>query len=109
MIKILKINVQEPYFSFLKNGQKIVEGRLGKEKWFEYNKGDILLVNNELKLEITDIIKYKSFEEMLMTEGVKNTIPDKDTIPEAVDVYYKFYSKENEQKFGVVAIKFKMF
>ncbi len=44
---------------------------------------------------------------MIEKEGIKNVIPDKESIDEAVSVYYKFYTKEQEKEFGVVAIKIK--
>ena len=105
----MNINVQEPYFSFLKNGQKTIEGRLGKEKWLQLKKDEILIVNKSLKLKVIKVTKYKSFEEMLIFEGIKNVIPDKQSLKDAVNVYYNFYSIEDEKKYGVVAIKIKKY
>ena len=42
--KKIKFNVKEPYYSFIKNGQKIAEGRLDKGKFSEIKAGDILLL-----------------------------------------------------------------
>ncbi len=42
---------------------------------------------------------------MIEKEGIENVIPNKKTIEEAVAVYYKFYTKENEDQFGVISIK----
>jgi ASC-1-like (ASCH) protein len=42
---------------------------------------------------------------MIESEGVENVIPDKADIEEAANVYYKFYTKEQENEFGVSAIK----
>lgn len=42
---------------------------------------------------------------MIKKEGVENVTPDKDNIEEATEIYHKFYTKEQEQEFGVVAIK----
>ena len=36
---------------------------------------------------------------------VSNVIPDKKIVEDAVAVYYKFYTKEDELKYGVVGIK----
>ena len=44
---------------------------------------------------------------MIESEGVKNVIPDKADIEEATNVYYKFYTKEQENDFGVSAIMIK--
>lgn len=103
----MDINVQEPYFSFLKDGQKSVEGRLEKGKYLQLKKDEILIINKSLKLKIVKITKYKSFEEMLIFEGIKNVIPDEKNLKDAVNVYRKFYLKEDEKKYGVIAIKIK--
>jgi ASC-1-like (ASCH) protein len=42
---------------------------------------------------------------MIESEGIKSVVPDKEEIQEAINVYYNFFTKEQEQKFGVVAIK----
>ena len=42
---------------------------------------------------------------MLIFEGIKNAIPDKKNLKDAVNVYRKFYSIEDEKKYGVVAVK----
>ena len=35
----------------------------------------------------------------------KNCLPAIDSIKEGENVYYKYYSKENEQEFGILAIR----
>ncbi|HOX97253.1 MAG TPA: ASCH domain-containing protein [bacterium] len=103
---IVSINVQEPYHSFILNGQKIVEGRLNKGKFAEIKIGDILEIEPEkIQFEVIGKNIYKSFKEMIEVEGVENVIPDKKNIDDAVNVYYKFYTKEQEIEFGVAAIK----
>ncbi len=104
----ISINVQEPYYSLIINGQKIVEGRLNKGKFASIQKGDILvLAPKNLEFEVVKKNIYKTFREMIEFEGVENVIPDKSNTEEAVNVYYKFYAKEQEKKFGVAAIKIK--
>jgi ASC-1-like (ASCH) protein len=104
----ISINVQEPYRSFILQGKKIVESRLNKGKYATIQSGDILELEPE-KITFVVVEKniYKNFREMIEKEGIENIIPDKNNIDEAVDVYYKFYTKEQEDKFGVVAIKIK--
>lgn len=103
----LEINVQEPYFSLIKDGSKTVEGRLGKDKFKNLKIGDCLGINGEIEKTIVNIVQYNSFEEMLVMEGVKNTIPDATSLNEAVNAYYKFYTKKEEEELGVIAIKLK--
>jgi len=106
-MKIFEINIQEPYYSYVLSGKKNVEGRLNKGKFKEIQTGDFLLINNEHKFEVIEKNIYKSFREMIEKEKIENVIPDKDNIEDAVNVYYKFYTKNQEEEFGVVAIKIK--
>lgn len=99
----LELDVQEPYLSLIKSGKKVVEGRLGKEKYLNLQKGDLIKINN-LEIEVRGVEKYPSFKEMLVMEGVKNIIPDAKDLDSAVQVYYKFYKPEDEAQFGVAAI-----
>lgn len=108
MSKTISINISEPHHSFILNGQKTVEIRLNKGKFVDIQIGDILEVGLERnQLEVVEKNIYKSFREAIETEGIKNVVPDKDDIDDAVNVYYQFYTKEQEKEFGVVAIKVK--
>lgn len=104
MSQILELNVQEPYFSLIQNELKTVEGRLGKEKYLNLEKGNKVIFNEILEKEIEKIVKYSSFREMLIFEGLKNVLPNVETLEEGERIYYNFYSQEDEQKYGVVAI-----
>lgn len=99
------INVQEPYLSFIINGIKTVEGRLNKGKFLDVKIGDTLRINNAAEFIVAAKNLYPSFKDMISGEGLKNVVPDVDNIDEAVSVYYKFYTKEDEQKYGVLGIE----
>jgi len=107
-MKIIDFNVQEPYLSFIKSGQKTIEGRLNKGKFVSLEVGDILtLSNTSLQFEVIGKREYETFQEMIISEGIKRVIPDKTTIEDAVNVYYKFYTPNQEQEFGVLAVEIK--
>lgn len=99
------MNVQEPYFSYIKNGIKIIEGRLNKGKFLEMKMGDEILLNESVKLEVVNKTIYKTFKEMIMFEGIKNVVPDAKNIEEAEATYYKYYTKEDESQYSVVGIQ----
>lgn len=101
----LELEVQEPYYTFIKQGQKTVEGRLAKAKYLELKKGDLIKIN-DLVLIVNKVREYSTFREMLQAEGFKYLIPNANTVQEAVKAYYKFYTKQDEEKWGVVAILF---
>ena len=100
-------NVQEPHFSNIKRGSKLVEGRLRKDKWAAAKAGDTLFITEPATGET--IIKtirmvmyadsfgelYDSFGEMLLP-GVK-------TREEAEAVYFDFFGNQHVN-YGVVGI-----
>ena len=115
MSKIITKNINEPWFSLIKVGLKTVEGRLNKGEFASLIKGDyIKIVNIELgfirnyTIKITSIHKYNSFREYLEKEKLEKCLPGIDTIEDGIKVYYKYYLKENEDKYKIIAIRFKI-
>ena len=107
-------HVSEPWFSLISLGLKTVEGRKNKGKFKEMKIGDIIQWNNndfkERKI-LTKIIgkaEYKTFEEYLTTEGLNNCLPGMPTLEHGLSVYFKYFTKEEETEFGVVAIRLKL-
>ena len=104
---IRMINVSEPWFTFMKKGKKRIEGRLNKGTFSELKKGDIIQFNNNdnnFKVKITGIKHYNTFHEYLTMEGLKRTLPGIKTIEEGVNIYYKYYTKEMENQYKILAI-----
>ena len=106
-MSVIDIHVQEPYYSSIELRKKNVEGRLAKGRFKNIKEGDYILINNTMRREVARIAIYPTFRDMLIMEGVLNTIPDAKTLDEAEAVYYKFYSLSDEKEFSVCAIKFK--
>ncbi len=104
---MININVQEPYFSYLMSGQKTIEGRLNKGKFLTIKSGDIVTINDIAEFIVIKKNVYKTFFDMIKVEGIQNVIPNKKTIEEAENIYYGFYTKEDEAQYGVAAIKLK--
>mgnify|MGYP001586779436 CR=1 FL=1 len=100
----------EPYFTFLKNGQKTIEGRI-KKGWYRFVKiGDHIIVYNEEETDscetlVKDVKTYSSIREMLEGEDFKKLLPDAETVEQGIEIYKKFYTEEQEKEFGVVAIE----
>jgi ASC-1-like (ASCH) protein len=108
--------ITEPWFSLIQLGLKTVEGRKNKGKFKEMKVGDIIeWRNNNFKprsflTQITGKAEYPNFQTYLETEGLDKCLPnmEKYGIEHGLHVYYKFYTKEEEQQFGVVAIRLKV-
>ena len=60
------------------------------------------------KFEIISKNIFANFSKMMENLWFEKVIPDAESIDDAVNnVYYKFYTPEDEKKFGVVAIEIK--
>jgi ASC-1-like (ASCH) protein len=102
-----EISVSEPWFSLMKHKKKRIEGRLNKGTFAELQKGEIVkFVNNNdsFTVKIKKIIKYDTFKDYLSQEGLKRTLPNIKTIDEGCNIYYKYYTKEQEKEFKILAI-----
>jgi ASC-1-like (ASCH) protein len=103
-------HVSEPWFSLINLGLKIVEGRKNKGRFHDMKVGDIIEWKNEdfmsrsVKTKITKKVVYSTFKEYLETEGLDNCLPGMPSIEHGLSVYYKYYTKEDEKEYGVMAI-----
>jgi ASC-1-like (ASCH) protein len=101
----IPFQVQEPYQTYLLSGQKTVEGRLNKGTFATLVVGSQLALPNGAVFTVIRITPYHTFFDMLQSEGIERVIPDATSIETARDVYYKFYTKEQEAEYGVLAIE----
>lgn len=62
--KMLKKHASEPWLEYIKKGTKTYEGRLNVSPWSDLKPKDKIIFfsdKNELIVEITEILKFKSF------------------------------------------------
>lgn len=108
------MHVSEPWFSLISLGIKTIEGRLNKGKFKAMEVGELIeWTNNDFSsrhilTKIKDKRYYNSFKEYLETEGLEKTLPAIPNIKMGTDVYYKYYNKQDEQKYGIVAIELEL-
>lgn len=105
-------------------GRKAVEGRLNKGKFVEYKVGDTVSLRRDFRNEVGELIdgepnaatveiiairRYESFLEMLRAEGIENVLPGYETIEAGAAEYERYYSKEDQEKYGVLAVEVKRY
>ena len=100
----------EPYFSYVKNGTKRVEGRLKKGLYAELKEGDQILVQNNdesdsVLVSVTAVRTYRDFHEMLTKETLTQVLPNATSIEHGIKLYEQFYSVTDQEKYGVLAIE----
>lgn len=110
---IYEKKISEPWFSLIKLGIKIVEGRLNKGEFVNMKPGDIILfTNNELGFErkfsikIKNITYYDNFKMYLENETLEKCLPGIDNIEDGLYVYYKYYKKSDELEYKIKAFTF---
>ncbi len=109
---IMKLNPK--YFEYMKNGTKRIEIRLNDEKRKEIKIGDTIIfqkepeLKEEINTQIVNLKVKKNFKELIKTLDVSE-YSDKDETEEGFlkDVY-RFYTKDQEEKYGVIGIKIKL-
>ena len=107
-----QMHLDERYYKAIKAGTKTIEMRLNDEKRRLLNVGDILEFENRkdgeiCKTVITNIYHYSNFEEIFNNFDRKTL-----GFSEDEDFTYKdmekFYSIEEQKKYGVIAIEVKL-
>ena len=109
---IMKLNPK--YFEYMKNGTKRIEIRLNDEKRKNIKIGDEIVFQKEPELkeevstQIVNLIIKRNFKELIERLDVSE-YSDKSESEEAfLKDLYKFYTKEHEEKYGVVGIQIKI-
>ena len=107
-------NVSEPWFTLIYLGLKTVEGRKNKGRFKEMQVGEVIeWTNNDFNprnvlTKITKKREYKTFKEYLESEGLNKCLPGISNMEDGLSVYFKYFTKEDEKNFGVVAIELKL-
>jgi ASC-1-like (ASCH) protein len=106
-IKHINLTIKQPWFNLIKASKKTIEGRLNKGIFTNLKPNDIIIWQHE-KLKLKVIVKfinhYGSFKEMLLSEGLPKVLPTIPSIENGVNIYHKYFSPDEEEKYGVVAI-----
>lgn len=110
--KVTVSGLQKHFFDMVCAGRKIYEGRVNDEKRRQINVGDYYIFALEpqrdlsVKTQVVEKLYFKNFEELcnkLQPRDVGFTNRD-----EMLAEYNKFYSLEEQKKYGVVAFKIKL-
>ncbi len=106
-------------FHAIKNGTKKVEARIqtsiDQTPYDRINSGDrCILINRDTQEKIDTVIlnitHYENIREMLLKEGVQNVLSSGTDIEKGIENFYSFFEyKENIEKFGIYAIKLKIY
>lgn len=109
---IHNMNLNNEPFELIKSGSKTIELRLNDEKRRLLNVGDEILFNNrsnneKLLTTIVDLHRYDSFKS-LYKDFDKVFLGYKEDEISAPSDMNEYYSKEDEERYGVVGIELKL-
>ncbi|MCB1111783.1 MAG: ASCH domain-containing protein [Chlamydiales bacterium] len=105
---VLQLHCQEPWFSYIKEGKKIVEGRKYTEKIRKLHPGDKIEFFNGSDRFITEVVAirvYPSIEEYLRKECVDNVLPGINEMDEGLRIYRQWSNDAEVDAWGFAAIQ----
>lgn len=108
------LRLDENIFEIVKNGTKRVEVRLNDKKRKLLKIGNNLtfykrpLLEEKIETKITGLQKFKTIEELLNKYEMKEIYVEGFSKEEFVKLLSTFYSKEEQDNYGFVAIEFEV-
>jgi len=112
---IHELHLQKKYYDFIKNGTKRVEMRLFDEKRSKFQIGDEVLFGvsgdddaEVIRTRVIGLLRYQSFEDLVDDFPIGILADESVTKGELLEDLNKFYSKEMQEKYGVVGIRFEL-
>lgn len=108
------MKLRDIYFEKIKNNEKIYEIRLNDEKRKKIKIGDKINffkepnLTEKIETQVCDLIIFNSFDNMTDNLNAREIGFDNSTKQKIIDTYQEFYSHEDEEKYGVLAIKLKL-
>lgn len=101
-------------FDLIKNNKKNIEVRLYDEKRRNIQIGDEIIfselpeMENKLKTKVTALLIYKDFYSLYSNSAPEDFGGESWSVEQLVENIYQYYSKEDEEKYGVLGIKLEL-
>lgn len=109
-----EMKLQERYFNYILNGTKKIELRLNDEKRSLIKLNDVIKFKNEVtnetfEVKVVGLLRYNSFNDLFDDFDIEVLADKEMTKKELLDVLEQFYTKEKQEKYGVLGIKIQKF
>lgn len=111
---IHEMKLQPEYFNFILNGTKRIEIRLNDEKRQNIKLGDKIKflkepdLNESFEAQVIGLLRYNSFEEMFKDYDISILSDKSMTKEKLISVLEQFYTKEKQEKYGVLGIRIEL-
>ena len=108
------MKLQPQYYNYILNGTKRIEIRLYDEKRQQIKIGDIIKfikepnLDESFEVKVIGLIRYNSFSEMFKDFDISLLADKRMTKDELINALEQFYTKEEQQKYGVLGIRIEL-
>lgn len=108
----MKFHLHSDVFDIVKNGKKDIEVRLNDEKRRGLNVGDTLIFLKrpddleEIKAKVVDLNYYDNFDELVNHYDMERLYLSNYSKEDYLKEMERFYTLDEQKKYGVVAIVF---
>ncbi|WP_456420835.1 ASCH domain-containing protein [Thermococcus sp.] len=107
-MRVYRLFVRDEYLDFIKSGKKRIEVRVAYPQLRSMKPGDKLIFNDSIPAVVTEVKRYETFRQVLREEPIKKIFPDEPSFERAVKRFHNLYPKWKENRYGVIAIKFRL-
>lgn len=110
----MEFHLDSDIFDIIVNKDKDVEIRLNDEKRRKLHVGDTLTFLrrpdeiDKISATVTNLVYFNNFEEVFNNYEMKRIYLDNTSKEDYINLMKRFYSDEDVEKYGVVAIEFKL-
>lgn len=111
---IHEMKLQSKYYNFILNGTKRIELRLYDEKRKKIKIGDTIKFYKEpglkenFEAEVIDLFIYNTFDNLFVDYDISILCDKSMSKQELLNDLEKFYTKEMQNRYGVLGIKIKL-
>jgi len=95
--------IKKQFFDLIVQGKKTLEVRVSYPGLKKIKKGDVIGLNNKVKVKIKDIRTYSDFEKMILNEDPNAILPES-TSEQVLNLLKKIYPPK-KQKLGVIVFE----
>lgn len=109
-----EMKLQPKYYDFILNGTKRIEIRLFDKKRQQIKLGDTIkflkepLLEESFNTKVIELLRYNNFEDMIKDFDISLLSDRSMTKKELINELEKFYSKEKQNKYGVLGIRIEL-
>jgi ASC-1-like (ASCH) protein len=104
---LFNIHCDDPWFTYIRQGLKPVEGRKNTHSYKKIRAGDQINFSNgkeSFVADVTEIRTYDSLEDYFQDVTLEKALPGIKSIEEGLEIYYQWSTEEKIQQYGFLGI-----